>query len=446
MEPIAYGLAEKCHVPVIRGRHSEMSNQTSTDTAKTDPAAAHGGLPAGGVSLWQIFLIFLRLGLTSFGGPVAHISYFREEFVRRRQWLSDAHYADLVALCQFAPGPASSQVGMGIGMTLGGVRGSLMAWLGFTMPSAIVLAILGMAFVHIDLAAIEGVIRGLKLVAVGVVAHALVGMARTLCPDIPRASLAILAAGVMIVSDTVLAQFGVIIGGMMGGFVLLRQAAAGDNQDMPTPRSTKGALIALGLFFGLLAGLPIAAQFDQSGLFDVIDGFYRSGALVFGGGHVVLPLLQSAVVDPGWVDQEAFLAGYGATQAVPGPIFTFAAYLGAVLHTGTASTGWLISSVTALVALIAIFLPAWLLVIGLLPFWDRVRHVAAMRAGLLGVNAAVVGLLAAVLYDPIWTGAIHDVVDVICVVAAFAVLQWRLMPVWALVGIGAVGGYSAGLV
>ena len=429
-----------------------MSQKTPSDTAKADQDkggannADTGVLPSDGVTLWQVFLIFLRLGLTSFGGPVAHISYFREEFVHRRRWLSDARYADLVALCQFAPGPASSQVGMGIGMALGGVRGSLMAWLGFTMPSAIVLAVLGMTFVHFDLAAIDNVIRGLKLVAVGVVAHALVGMGRNLCPDVPRATIAVVAAGVMIVSDTVLAQFGVIIGGMIAGFILLRSVTEPESYDAQTSHSTKGAVFALGLFFVLLAGLPIAAHFDHSGLFAVIDGFYRSGALVFGGGHVVLPLLEAAVVDPGWVNQEAFLAGYGATQAVPGPIFTFAAYLGAVLHAGEGSGTWLISSATALITLIAIFLPAWLLVIGILPFWDRVRYVQSMRAGLLGVNAAVVGLLAAVLYDPIWTGAIHDVVDIVCVAVAFAILQWRVMPVWALVGLGALLGYVAGLI
>lgn len=421
-----------------------MSNPIKTNQSVTDQGLASA--PGVGVGLWQIFLIFLRLGLTSFGGPVAHISYFREEFVARRKWLSDARYADLVALCQFVPGPASSQVGMGIGMALGGVRGSLVAWFGFTMPSAIVLAILGMAFVSVDLAAVDGVIRGLKLIAVGVVAHALLGMARTLCPDIPRILFAIFAAVIMIASDTVLAQFIVILGGMVAGFTLLRHKVTDDDGEHPVARSAKGAVLALGVFFGLLIILPIAAGLDPSGLFAVIDGFYRSGALVFGGGHVVLPLLQNAVVDPGWVDPETFLAGYGATQAVPGPIFTFAAYLGAALHTGAGQTGILTSAITACVTLIAIFLPAWLLVIGLLPFWDRVRHISFMRAGLMGVNAAVVGLLAAVLYDPIWTGAIHDVFDIGCVILAFAILQWRVIPVWALVGLGALVGYLAGLI
>lgn len=401
--------------------------------------------PFGPIGLWQIFLIFLRLGLTSFGGPVAHISYFREEFVARRQWLSDAHYADLVALCQFAPGPASSQVGMGIGMTLGGVRGSLVAWLGFTLPSAIVLAALGLAFTGFDPTSIDGIIRGLKLVAVGVVAHALVGMARSLCPDLPRIMLAIAAAIIMIVADTVYAQFGVILGGMIAGFLLLRAKVNGQAAGSPKSQSARGAIVALAVFFALLVLLPFAAGLDQSGLFAVIDGFYRSGALVFGGGHVVLPLLQNAVVDPGWVDAESFLAGYGATQAVPGPIFTFAAYLGAAMHGGAAGAGIWVSMMTSMVTLVAIFLPAWLLVIGLLPFWDRVRHVPAMRAGLMGVNAAVVGLLAAVLYHPIWTGAIHDLLDVGCVVLAFAVLQWRIVPVWALVGIGTMAGYLSGL-
>ena len=401
-------------------------------------------MPADGVGLWQIFLIFLRLGLTSFGGPVAHIGYFREEFVARRKWLSDAGYADLVALCQFVPGPASSQVGMGIGMALGGLRGSLVAWLGFTMPSAIVLAALGMAFVGIDLGSIDGVIRGLKLVAVGVVIHALLGMARSLCPDIPRAILAVLAAAVMIASDTVLAQFAVILGGMVAGLLLLKNKVADDADRGSAPRSATGAIVALGAFFALLVVLPVLARLDPTGLFAVIDGFYRSGALVFGGGHVVLPLLQNAVVTPGWIDTETFLAGYGATQAVPGPIFTFAAYLGAALHTGAAGSGIVVSALTALVTLLAIFLPAWLLVVGLLPFWDRVRHVPSMRAGLMGVNAAVVGLLAAVLYDPIWTGANLDIFDIGCVILVFAILQWRIVPVWAVVGLGAVVGYLVG--
>lgn len=425
-----------------------MSSPTVKNEQASDPKSEENGasLPAGGVGLWQVFLIFLRLGLTSFGGPVAHISYFREEFVARRKWLSDARYADLVALCQFAPGPASSQVGMGIGMALGGIRGSLVAWLGFTMPSAIVLAVLGMAFVGFDIGSVDGVIRGLKLVAVGVVAHALLGMARSLCPDIPRAVMAVIAAIIMIASDTVLAQFGVIICGMIAGYILLRGKVNQDSLDDHPVRSAKGAIVALVLFFALLVILPIAAQLDGTGLFAVIDGFYRSGALVFGGGHVVLPLLQNAVVDPGWVDADTFLAGYGATQAVPGPIFTFAAYLGAALHPGAGGTGVMISAVTSLVTLIAIFLPAWLLVIGLLPFWDRVRHVPSMRAGLMGVNAAVVGLLAAVLYDPIWTGAIHDLFDIGCVIIAFAVLQWRVVSVWALVGIGALAGFVVGLI
>lgn len=423
-----------------------MPNATphnKTTKSSTDNMAS--SLPIGDVGLWKIFLIFLRLGLTSFGGPVAHIGYFREEFVARRKWLSDARYADLVALCQFVPGPASSQVGMGIGMALGGLRGSLVAWLGFTMPSAIVLAALGMAFVGFDLGTVEGIIRGLKLVAVGAVLHALLGMARSLCPDVPRAVLAVLAAGIMIASETVMAQFGVILGGMLAGFLLLRDKVGADADPGPVPRSAKGAVAALCAFFVLLVLLPILAKLDPTGLFAVIDGFYRSGALVFGGGHVVLPLLQNAVVTPGWVDAETFLAGYGATQAVPGPIFTFAAYLGAALHTGSGGTGLLVSATTSLVTLIAIFLPAWLLVVGLLPFWDRVRHIPSMRAGLMGVNAAVVGLLAAVLYDPIWTGANLDIFDIGCVILVFAILQWRIAPVWAVVGAGAVVGYLTGL-
>ena len=424
-----------------------MPNGSPRNAAKQSPTDNLAPpLPIGGVGLWQVFLIFLGLGLTSFGGPVAHISYFREEFGARRKWLSDARYADLVALCQFVPGPASSQVGMGIGMALGGLRGSLVAWLGFTMPSAIMLAALGMAFVGFDLSTVEGVIRGLKLVAVGVVIHALLGMARSLCPDVPRAILAVLAASIMIASDTVMAQFGVILGGMVGGYFLLGHKVVADSDPGHVPHSAKGAVFALCAFFGLLVMLPVLAKIDPTGLFVVIDGFYRSGALVFGGGHVVLPLLENAVVTPGWIDTETFLAGYGATQAVPGPIFTFAAYLGAALHTGSGAAGLAVSALTALVTLIAIFLPAWLLVVGLLPFWDRVRHIPSMRAGLMGVNAAVVGLLAAVLYDPILTGSNLDIFDAGCVILVFAILQWRIAPVWAVVGAGALVGYMTGLI
>ncbi|OSQ44314.1 chromate efflux transporter [Thalassospira alkalitolerans] len=412
--------------------------------------------PQPDLSLWQIFLIFLRLGLTSFGGPVAHISYFREEFVTRRQWLSDATYGDLVALCQFVPGPASSQVGMGIGMSLGGFGGAFVAWLGFTMPSAVVLAVLGLVFAAGNgggLVATGPMIWGLKLVAVGVVAHALLGMARSLCPDMPRAILAITAAALMIAFDGVGMQAVVIVGGLIAGLLFLRRDAAMVEGRLAAGISPRGAIAALGVFAVLLIGLPVLAQITSSSTSSpfaslapwlaVFDGFYRSGALVFGGGHVVLPLLQEAVVAPGWVDSDVFLAGYGATQAVPGPIFTFAAYLGAVMQNGV---GGIVGGISgAIVALIAIFLPAFLLVIGLLPFWDRIRHVPKMRAGLAGINAAVVGLLAAVLYDPVWTGTIHDVTDLIIATIAFGVLQWRLMPVWALVLAGAGGGAILGL-
>ncbi|UKV15268.1 chromate efflux transporter [Thalassospiraceae bacterium SW-3-3] len=388
--------------------------------------------------LWQIFLIFLRLGLTSFGGPVAHISYFREEFVVRRKWLSDATYGDLVALCQFVPGPASSQVGMGIGMSLGGFPGAFAAWIGFTMPSAIVLVALGLGLAGGNLAATGPMIWGLKLVAVGVVAHALWGMARSLCPDIPRAVVAIIAAALMIAFSGVGMQAIVIVGGLVAGTLFLQADLVKLDGKLAAGISPKVAVIALAIFGVLLIGLPLLVQVTSSSWLAVFDGFYRSGALVFGGGHVVLPLLQEAVVAPGWVDTDTFLAGYGATQAVPGPIFTFAAYLGAVLQTDTGGIAG------AMIALFAIFLPAFLLVIGLLPFWDRIRHMPKMRAGLAGVNAAVVGLLASVLYDPIWTGSIHDVKDVVIAFIAFTILQWRLMPVWALVLAGGAGGIVMG--
>ncbi|MGD9535585.1 MAG: chromate efflux transporter [Alphaproteobacteria bacterium] len=384
----------------------------------------------------SVFLAFLRLGLTSFGGPIAHLGYFREAFVVRRRWLDEAGYADLVALCQFLPGPASSQVGIGIGLAKAGLPGAVAAWLGFTLPSALALALVGYGVTAFQESIPAGVLHGLKLAAVAVVAQAVWGMARTLCPDAPRLTLAILAAIVMLASQTPLAQIGVLIVGGLAGLAFLRAAA----ESQPTTlgiRLGKGvALAALALFGVLLGGLPALAAAYPVHWLQLIDGFYRAGALVFGGGHVVLPLLQAEVVPPGWVSNDVFLAGYGAAQAVPGPLFTFAAYLGAAMT--QPPNGWL----GALLCVVAIFAPSFLLVVGALPFWETMRRHARVRRALLGVNAAVVGLLLAALYDPVFTSAVHAPADVALALGALLLLSvWRLPP-WGVVGLCALGSWA----
>jgi chromate transporter len=380
----------------------------------------------------EVFAVFLRLGLTSFGGPIAHLGYFRDEFVARRKWLDERTYADLVALCQFLPGPASSQVGMAIGIARAGMPGALAAWLGFTAPSAIALV----AFAY-GVGALGpgsgGWLHGLKVVAVAVVAQAVWGMARSLTPDRPRITLAVLAALVMLTWPTALGQIGVIVAGAIAGRLLVAPAGAAVPAALAFPVRRSWAIVAWVLFFGLLAGLPLAARMTGSETLAIIDGFYRTGSLVFGGGHVVLPLLQAEVVPRGWVDNDAFLAGYGAAQAVPGPLFTFAAYLGAVMNAPL--TGW----VGGLVCLAAIFLPSFLLVVGALPFWDRLRASPAAQSMLAGVNAAVVGLLLAALYDPVWTSAIRGPADFGLGLAAFALLVFWRVPPWAVVALTAAG-------
>lgn len=384
-------------------------------------------------SVLEVFWVALRLGLTSFGGPVAHIGYFREEYVNRRRWLEERAFVDLVALCQFLPGPASSQVGIAVGITRRGLPGGLAAWLGFTMPSAIAL----MAFAHgvasFDIAE-AGWLHGLKIVAVAVVAWALWGMARTLCTDRPRATLAIVAAIVMLVAPSTGAQIAVILAGGLAGWRLLPsgEAALGDERRSVVGRKVAvGALIAFAI---LLVGLPIARQVVDSQELAVFDSFYRSGSLVFGGGHVVLPLLQAEVVPPGWVPNDTFTAGYGAAQAVPGPLFTFAAYLGAVMD--DTSNRW----AYGLLTLGAIFLPSFFLVAAVLPFWERLRTIAPFRRALMGVNAAVVGLLLAALYDPVWVSAIFHPVDFGLALGAFGLLAFWKVPPWVVVLLGAGGG------
>lgn len=375
----------------------------------------------------------LRLGLTSFGGPVAHLGYFREEYVVRRRWLPEPAYADLVALCQFLPGPASSQVGIAVGILRAGLPGGLAAWLGFTLPSALLLV----AFAHgvrgLDLGA-AGWLHGLKVVAVAVVAQAVWGMARTLCPDRPRATLAVLGALAALLVPTAAGQVGVIAAAGLAGWGLLRPPPPGESGAIRVPFGPAPAVGALALFFVLLAGAPVLRHLAPGPALAVFDSFYRTGSLVFGGGHVVLPLLQAEVVPPGWVSSEQFVAGYGAAQAVPGPLFTFAAYLGAAM--APRPGGW----AGAALALGAIFLPAFLLVVGTLPFWDRLRRRRAFQAALLGINAAVVGLLLAALYHPVWTSAVRGPADFALALGAFALLMvWRLPP-WLVVGLTAAGG------
>lgn len=383
---------------------------------------------------WPIFRIFLWLGLTSFGGPVAHLAYFRAEFVERRRWLSEAVYADLVALCQFLPGPASSQVGLALGMMRGGYRGAFAAWAGFTLPSAIALILLALGLAQAGEAVPTDALHGLKVVAVAVVAQAVWGMARSLCPDAPRRALMLVAAAVLIGWPGTLVQLLVIAVAAIVGLLALRPAADAVHEALPMPVSRRAGAVWLALFFALLAGLPLLLAVFPSQALAVVDTFYRAGALVFGGGHVVLPLLQASVVPTGWVTNDAFLAGYGAAQAVPGPLFTFAAFLGASLQ--TTPTGW----AGGLLALVAIFAPAFLLVAGTLPFWNSLRTRPSLRAALMGVNAAVVGLLLAALWNPVITSGIRGVGDVVLALAALvALMRWKWPPRMVVAGCAAIG-------
>jgi len=387
----------------------------------------------------EIFAVATRLGLTSFGGPVAHLGYFREEYVVRRRWLDEATYADLVALCQFLPGPASSQVGIAIGITRGGLLGGLAAWLGFTLPSAIALVLFAYGLRGLG-AADAGWLHGLKVAAVAVVALAVWGMARSLAPDRARATIAIVSAFCALLWPTGVGQVAIIAAAALVGLWLLPTSAAPPTavRLVPVSRTLGGA--ALVVFFGLLIALPIARQITGSQALALFDSFFRVGSLVFGGGHVVLPLLQAEVVPPGWVTSEAFVAGYGAAQAVPGPLFTFAAYLGAVM--GPPPTGL----AGAAIALVAIFLPSFFMIVGALPFWDTLRGRSSFQSALRGINAAVVGLLLAALYQPVWTSAIHGPADVGLALAAFGLLAFWKAPAWLVVVLAAAAGTLFALV
>jgi chromate transporter len=385
-------------------------------------------------SAGEVLLVFLRLGLTSFGGPIAHLGYFHDEFVVRRRWLEEKTYADLVALCQFLPGPASSQVGLAIGLSRAGYLGALAAWVGFTMPSAIALVLFAYGVETLGSALGSGWLHGLKVVAVAVVAQAVLSMMRSLAPDRERATLAVVATVLVIAIPSAWGQIGAIVLGGVAGVILFRSLPPTDHVALPHPISRTGGALSLVLFFVLLLGLPLLATVIPSQALTLFEAFYRAGSLVFGGGHVVLPLLQASVVPPGWVTNDAFLAGYGAAQAVPGPLFTFAAYLGAVM--GPQPNGWAGASL----CLVAVFLPSFLLVFGALPFWDELRRRRWAQSALTGVNAAVVGLLLAALYNPVWTAGITSGADFALGSAAFLLLFMWKTPPWLVVVLSAAGG------
>ena len=409
-------------------RHDSDATTLIVDTAAAQSSRRGSAL--------EVLRVFLRLGATCFGGPIAHIGYFRQEFVVRRKWIDEHAYADLVGLCQFLPGPASSQVGFSIGLMRAGYRGALAAWVGFTLPSAIALVLFAYGAGALSGPAGVGLLHGLKLAAVAIVAQAVWGMARTLCPDRERASLAVVAALIILISTSSVAQIGAILLGGIAGFRLCRNAPPTPSGHIAMPVSRTVGIVALTLFFVLLAGLPVLRASTASSGIALFEPFYRSGALVFGGGHVVLPLLREAFVAPGWVSDDAFLAGYGAAQAVPGPLFTFAAYLGAIVNSGPHGVAG------AALGLIGNFLPGILILLGTLPFWDAFRKRTGAQAMMRGVNAAVVGLLGAALYDPVWTSAVKAPGDFGIALVGFVLLTaWRAPPLLAVV-LSALGGVA----
>jgi len=382
----------------------------------------------------EVLMVFLRLGLTSFGGPIAHLGYFREEFVGKRRWLDDRTYADLVALCQFLPGPASSQVGIAIGLSRAGYAGALAAWTGFTLPSAIALVIFAYGVDALAGAGGTGWMHGLKVAAVAVVAQAVLSMMRSLTPDAQRATIAVVAAMVVLALPSAITQVGAIAAGGLVGIMLLRSDAPTDHVSLPLAIGRRTGAVMLVLFFVLLIGLPLLASASTSHGLKLVDAFYRAGSLVFGGGHVILPLLKESVVSTGWATNDAFLAGYGATQAVPGPLTTFAAYLGVVMKPEPHGL------VGAALCLVAVFLPSFFLVFGALPFWEELRRRKAAQGAMRGVNAAVVGILLAALYDPVWTAGITSPLDFALGVGAFLLLFMWKTPPWLVVILCAIGG------
>jgi len=399
---------------------------SATDTDGSGQAAAPG----------EVFRVFLKLGLTSFGGPIAHLGYFRDELVLRRRWLDEAAYADLVALCQFLPGPASSQVGFALGLSRGGWLGALLAWAAFTLPSALLLLAFAYGADAFGGPAGQGVLHGLKLVAVAVVAHAVWGMARGLAPDKERATIALAGVLIVVLAPTALGQIAAIVAGALAGLGWCRHLEARPVGHLPFHVSRRLGGVLLVLFASLLLGLPAAVALWPAPALELFEAFYRAGALVFGGGHVVLPLLEARVVEPGWVSADAFLAGYGAAQAIPGPLFTFAAYLGAIAApepNGVAG---------AAIALAGIFLPGLLLLVAVLPFWDALRRHSGARAAMAGTNAAVVGVLGAALYDPVWTSAVRAPTDFALALAGFVLLVVWKAPPWLVVALTVAGAVA----
>ena len=402
----------------------------------SEPGAS--GAPHKAGSPGEVLAAFLKLGLTSFGGPVAHLGYFRTEFVERRRWLDDKSYADLVALCQFLPGPASSQVGMALGLGRAGWLGALAAWLGFTLPSAILLILFAFGVASWAGLAQSGVVHGLKVVAVAVVAQALLGMAKSLCPDRLRGGIAVASALLVLTLSSAFSQIlAIVLGGIIGWSLLsLPHLPGAENRNYGVSRTT-GAVL-LGLFAALLFGLPALAALSGSLAIAAVSAFYQAGSLVFGGGHVVLPLLQASVVPPGWVSNDTFLAGYGAAQAIPGPLFAFAAFLGAAMPAPLG--GW----AGGIMLLLAIFLPSFLLVAGTLPYWESLRQRDGIQRAMGGINAAVVGVLGAALYDPVWTSAIHAKADFALALAAYGLLVFgKVSPVFVVALAALAGGLLA---
>lgn len=379
--------------------------------------------------LLEVLAVSTKLGLTSFGGPIAHLGYFYDEYIRRRKWMDERSYADLVALCQFLPGPASSQVGIGIGVIRAGLLGGLTAWLGFTLPSVIALVLFAFLLQGFDIGSM-GWIHGLKIVAVAIVAQAVLGMGQKLTPDRNRATIAILAASVTLLWQTAFSQVLLIVITGIVGMMIYRKTAVPEASYLSVPVSRRVAVLCLAFFFGLLILLPLLREFVVADWLSLFDSFYRSGSLVFGGGHVVLPLIEREVVPAGWINEADFLAGYGAAQAVPGPLFTFAGYLGAMIYGVTG----------AFIATAAIFLPAFLLIAGALPFWNSLRKSSKVQGALTGINAAVVGILLAALYNPLWTTAILAPVDFALASILFLMLVFWKVPPWIVVVAGAAGG------
>lgn len=406
-------------------------------TSTSDPHDSNSRL----VNLLTIFVVALRLGLTSFGGPIAHIGFFRQEYVENRRWLSERRFSDLVALCHFLPGPTSSQVGIAVGITRGGLLGGVLAWVAFTAPSAALLIAFGFGMTEFD-NLLEGEwLAGLKIAAVAVVAQALCGMSTTLAPDKTRATVAVLAAVAILLSPLAISIVVVIlIAGAYGWWRFRHYVDESPTEDFAYDIPKSAGIAVAVVFLALLVGLPLARFFLDVDVLAIFDGFFRSGSLVFGGGHVVLPTLESEVVNNGWVSAEQFIAGYGASQAIPGPLFTFSAYLGTVMDIGPGGISG------ALIALVAIFLPSFLLVIAILPFWNQLSRASNFRAALVAINAAVVGILAAAFFDPVWTSSIKEPKDFALAAAAFGLLMFWKLPSWLVVIICAAAGAGLAII